>query len=44
MVRVIRTMMLDEIRKLYVTAARAKGLPEYKVLVKYPLRVAVNLR
>ncbi len=42
MVRVIRAMMLDEIRKLYVTAARAKGLPEYKVLVKYPLRVAVN--
>jgi len=42
LVRVIRAMMLDEIRKLYVTTARAKGLPEYKVLVKYPLRVAVS--
>ena len=42
LVRVIRAMMLDEIRKLYVTTARAKGLPEYKVLIKYPLRVAVS--
>jgi len=42
LVRVIRAMMLDEIKKQYVTTARAKGLPEYKVLIKYPLRVAVN--
>jgi peptide/nickel transport system permease protein len=41
-VRTMRATMLDEKNKLYVTAARAKGLPESKLLMKYPVRVALN--
>ena len=42
MIRVMRANMLDEIRKPYVTTARAKGLPPWKVILKYPVRVAMN--
>jgi len=38
----VRATMLDELNKLSVTAARARGLPEWKVLVKYPARLAIN--
>ena len=38
----VRAMMLDEINKLYVTAARARGVPEGKLLRKYPMRQALN--
>ena len=38
----MRATMLDEINKLYVTAARARGLPEWKLLLKYPARLAIN--
>jgi peptide/nickel transport system permease protein len=38
----MRATLLDEKNKLYVTAARAKGLPEWKLLLKYPVRVALN--
>ncbi len=41
-IRTMRATMLDEKNKLYVTAARAKGLPEWKLLLKYPVRVALN--
>ena len=41
-IRTMRATMLDEKNKLYVTAARAKGLPEWKLLFKYPVRVALN--
>jgi peptide/nickel transport system permease protein len=41
-IRTMRATMLDEKNKLYVTAARAKGLPEWKLLMKYPVRVALN--
>lgn len=41
-IRTMRATMLDEKNKLYVTAARAKGLPEWKLLMKYPVRVAMN--
>ena len=41
-IRTMRATMLDEKNKLYVTAARAKGLPEWKLLLKYPVRVAMN--
>src|SRR5690606_6226643 len=34
--------ILDELRKPYVRTARAKGLPEWKVILKYPVRVALN--
>ena len=41
-IRVFRANMLDELRRPYVVTARAKGLGEWKVILKYPLRVALN--
>ena len=41
-IRTMRAMMLDELRKQYVTVARAKGLSEFQVIVRYPLRLAIN--
>ena len=38
----VRATMSDEINKLSVTAARARGNPEWKVMVKYPARLAIN--
>ena len=42
MIRTMRANMLDELRKPYVTTARAKGLSERRLLFKYPVRVALN--
>lgn len=42
LIRVMRANLLDELRKPYVTTARAKGLPEWRVILKYPVRVALN--
>ena len=42
MMRIMRTNVLDEIRKPYVVTARAKGMPEWRVILKYPVRVALN--
>ncbi len=42
MIRTMRANLLDELRKPYVTTARAKGLTERKLLLKYPVRVALN--
>jgi peptide/nickel transport system permease protein len=42
LVRVLRANLLDELRKPYVVAARARGMPERRLLVRYPLRVALN--
>jgi peptide/nickel transport system permease protein len=42
MIRLMRGMMLDEMGKQYVTTARAKGLSENKMLIKYPVRMAIN--
>jgi len=42
MIRTMRANLLDELRKPYVTTARAKGLPESRLLMKYPVRVALN--
>ena len=41
-IRVMRATMLDELNKLYVTAARARGLSNRQVLWKYPVRIALN--
>jgi peptide/nickel transport system permease protein len=41
-VRIMRANLLDELRKPYVVTARAKGLPEWRVVLKYPVRVALN--
>jgi peptide/nickel transport system permease protein len=40
--RVMRANLLDELRKPYVVTARAKGLPEWRLIAKYPVRVAMN--
>ncbi|MFF0728575.1 ABC transporter permease [Streptomyces sp. NPDC004134] len=42
LVRVLRANLLDELRKPYVVAARARGMPERRLVLKYPLRVALN--
>ena len=38
----MRANLLDELRKPYVVTARSKGLAEGKVILKYPVRVALN--
>ncbi|MGB6114845.1 MAG: ABC transporter permease, partial [Comamonas sp.] len=42
LVRVMRANLLDELQKPYVTAARAKGISETQVLIRYPVRAALN--
>lgn len=42
LIRILRANLLDELKKPYVTTARAKGLPEWKVILKYPVRLALN--
>ena len=42
MIRRLRANLLDELQKQYVTTGRAKGLPPGRLLVKYPLRMALN--
>jgi peptide/nickel transport system permease protein len=42
MIRRLRANLLDELRKQYVVTGRAKGLSNFRLLVKYPLRVALN--
>jgi peptide/nickel transport system permease protein len=42
LIRHTRANLLDEIRKPYVTTARAKGLTERRLLLKYPVRVALR--
>jgi len=42
LIRTLRATMLDELRKQYVTVARAKGLSEFKVIMQYPVRIAIN--
>ena len=42
LIRVMRGCLLDELRKQYVVTARAKGLREGALLLKYPVRVAMS--
>ena len=42
LIRVMRGMMLDELSQPYVETARAKGLPEMKLIYKYPVRLAIS--
>jgi peptide/nickel transport system permease protein len=42
MIRRLRANLLDELQKQYVVTGRAKGLPEGRLLRKYPLRMALN--
>lgn len=40
--RVMRANLLDELNKPYVVTARAKGLSEWRLVMKYPVRLALN--
>lgn len=42
LIRIMRANLLDELRRPYVVTARAKGLAERRVIVKYPVRAALN--
>jgi peptide/nickel transport system permease protein len=42
LVRIMRANLLDELRRPYVVTARARGLPERRVILKYPVRAALN--
>ncbi|MGH7263426.1 MAG: ABC transporter permease [Candidatus Rokuibacteriota bacterium] len=42
LIRIMRANLLDELRRPYVMTARARGLPESRVILKYPVRVALN--
>jgi peptide/nickel transport system permease protein len=42
LIRVMRANLLDELHKPYVVTARAKGLAEWKLILKYPVRLALN--
>lgn len=42
LIRIMRANLLDEIRRPYVVTARAKGLSEMRVILKYPVRAALN--
>ncbi|MCU0510514.1 MAG: ABC transporter permease [Anaerolineae bacterium] len=40
--RIMRANLLDELNKQYVVTARAKGLSEWRLVMKYPVRLAFN--
>ena len=42
LIRIMRNNLLDELGKPYVVTARAKGVSPWKVIIKYPVRVAIN--
>ncbi len=42
MIRVMRGNLLDELKKPYVVTALAKGVRPIKLLMKYPVRIALN--
>jgi peptide/nickel transport system permease protein len=42
LIRVMRSQLLDEVRKQYVITARSKGVDERTLLFKYPVRAALN--
>jgi peptide/nickel transport system permease protein len=42
LIRIMRANLLDELQRPYVVTARARGVPEHRVILKYPVRVALN--
>ncbi len=42
LIRIMRANLLDELKKPYVTTARAKGVTEWQLIMKYPVRYALN--
>lgn len=41
-IRILRSQLLDEFQKQYVITARAKGVKESRLILKYPFRMALN--
>lgn len=41
-IRILRANLLDELRKPYVVAALARGMPRARMTIRYPVRVAMN--
>ncbi len=42
LIRIVRANLLDELKKAYVQTARAKGVSEARLILKYPVRMAMN--
>ncbi len=42
LMRIMRANLLDELQKPYVITARAKGVSPAKLILKYPVRIAIN--
>ena len=42
LIRVMRNNLLDELQKPYVATARSKGMTSWKLIIKYPVRIAIN--
>ena len=42
LIRIMRANVLDELHRPYVVTARAKGMSEWRLVLKYPVRVALN--
>ena len=42
LIRVMRANLSDELNKPYVVTARAKGLKEFTLIMRYPVRIALN--
>ena len=42
LIRIMRANLLDELSKPYVVAARARGLSKWALILKYPVRIALN--
>ena len=42
LIRIMRANLLDELNKAYVVTARAKGMSEWRLILKYPVRNALN--
>jgi peptide/nickel transport system permease protein len=42
LIRIMRANLLDELNRPYVVTARAKGQTEFKLLMRYPVRAALN--
>ena len=40
--RIMRANLLDELNKPYVVTARAKGMREWRLVLRYPVRLALN--
>jgi len=41
LIRIFRANLLDELGRPYVETARAKGVPERRLVIKYPVRIAL---